>query len=220
MKTSRLLSILFVLLAGTLHAQNINWKSFNAEQKHLINVNAGWDYATSLGLGYAYKINMKMPLAINGQRSLPAGQDTGDDLKAKFGGQLRVVESRNFVATLVVNGIFRQYHSDLVKMQNYGSEFTGIAGYYKSHWFAAAAFGFDKAIATRLFNSETMKQYYPGARNGWYVPTGGKFHYGIQAGYSFRFMDVTLNAGQITDQYFSQSVVVPFYAQLGLNARF
>ncbi len=148
-------TILVVGISGSSIAQTINWMSLKQEQKHTVSVNVGWDYATSLGVGYGYKLNTKIPITLNAQFSVPAGNNLSDDFKAKLGGQSRVFKAGNFQTTVMVYGIFRQFEkTNLVKFQNFRGEFKGVAGYYKPTWFVAAEFGFDKAIVTHIKNSQ------------------------------------------------------------------
>lgn len=201
-------------------AQTLNWSSIQTDQKHLANVNIGWDYSASAGLGYAYILKTKIPAAINAQFSVPAGENLTDDLKAKAGIQALVFRKGKFMTTVKVNGIYRQYHSKMVSLKNFGGEFTAVAGYYRMKWFVSGEFGFDKAIVTHVRNSDLNKEYYPSIRDGWYVPTGGNFRYGIQAGYSLRSFDIYSKVGKTTDQYFESTAMVPFYFEFGVNKRF
>ena len=199
-------------------AQTINWSAFQNQQKHIINVNAAWDYAATIGLGYGYKLRTEMPSVLTAQISIPAGEDLRDDFKTKIGYQVRLFQAGDLQASVIASGIFRQFHSDLVTLKNFGSEFKGLAGFYKRRWFVAGEFGFDKAIVTRVKSSNSNNDYQSG-RDGWYVPTGGNFQYGLQTGYSSKGLDLYLKAGKILDQYLKTSARVPFYAELGVNMR-
>lgn len=201
-------------------AQAINWKSFAENQKHIANLSTSWDYAATLGVGYAYRMETRLPAVLNAQFSLPAGNDLADDFKAKLGFQVRVFQAGNFQGTVSLFGIYRQFHSDLANFQNFGSEFTGTIGFYKSRWYVATEFGFDKAIVTRVKNSDQMRQNYPGVRDGWYVPTGGNFMFMLQTGYSFKVFDLYVKVGKIIDQNLRSSATVPLTGQLGINVRF
>lgn len=117
-------------------------------------------------------------------------------------------------------GNFRQYENEYVKIASFGSEFSAMIGYYKPRWFAAGEFGFDKAIATHIKNSDIMKEMYPGSQDGWYVPTGGNFIYGVTGGYSFKYFDVYLEIGKTITQDFKTTPAVPLYAEVGVNLRF
>jgi len=220
MKTGILAAILIAGLAFPTAAQTLNWSGMQEDQRHIINANVSWDYAATVGVGYGYRIETKVPTVFSAQISLPAGENVGDDFKAKLGGQVRVVQRGRFQATVAIFGLYRQTTNHLVKLQNFGGEFTGVIGYYRPRWFVAAECGFDKAIVTRIRNSEAMKHIYPGVRDGWYVPTGGNFVFALQAGYSFSSLDIVLKTGKTVDQNLNTSAMMPITFQLGVNARF
>lgn len=222
MKAQFIPSLVAVLIsfANQTYSQVINWQRMETGQKHIAHINAGWDYATSFGVGYSNKLNTSIPVLLDVQFSLPAGEFLFDDFKTKLGGQVRVLHAGNFMTAVGVRGIYRRHETDLVRLQNFGSEFMLSAGYYKSKWFVAGEFVFDKAVVTHFRHSDMMKEYYPEVKDGWYIPTGGNFAFGIQTGYSARNLDLTLKFGRIANQYFTSSIMVPYYLQLGLNRRF
>jgi hypothetical protein len=201
-------------------AQTLNWSGLRDNDRHIINANVQWDYAASIGVGYTHRLNLTLPTALSAQFSLPAGKNTLDDFKSKVGIQTRVFQLGGFMVTAGAAGIFRKMESDYVTLKNFGGEFTAIAGYYTPRWFVAGEAAFDKAITTKVRNSETLRKLYPSIQDGWYVPTGGNFSYGIQTGYSFKSVDLYLKVGRIVDQTFHSSPTIPFYAQLGVNKRF
>ena len=220
MKKILILVAAILTSAAISNSQNINWRSFQ-DQKHVVTLNFGLDYGSSIGVGYGYKFKTRlMPILVNTEFSIPAGNDIFDDFKLKIGGQSEVAHLGNFSATVRAYGIIRHYHSDLVKIMNYGSELSAVAGYYKNKWYAAGEFGFDKAITSHIRNSEEMKGQYPDIKDGWYIPSGGNYFYGIQTGYSFRTIDVTLKGGKTMSQGFRTSALLPYYLQVGLNKRF
>jgi hypothetical protein len=213
--------LLITMLSGSAAGQTLNWSNIQEKQKHIVNLNFGWNYAATVGVGYAYKLNTKIPVALNAQLSVPTGKNVTDDFKSKLGVQARVFKSGNFLATVMVYGLFRRYEQrDFATLQNFGGEFTGVAGYYKSKWFVAGEFGFDKAIATNIRHGEVYRQYHPSARNGWYVPTGGNFHYGIQGGYTLGNFDLYSKVGRLADQNFKSTMRVPWFLELGVSRRF
>jgi hypothetical protein len=190
-------------------SQTINWRSFGENQKHLINVNAGLNYGTIIGVGYGY----------NAEYSFPTGKNLFDDFKTKLGVQVRALALGNFLATVKVHGVFRRYQSDAVTLKNFGGEFAAVFGYYKPKWYAAGEFGFDKAIITHAKHSAYLKESFPELHDGWYIPTGGNFFYGIQLGGSFKNNDLYLKAGRMVAQDFRTSPLLPFYAEIGINHR-
>ena len=200
-------------------AQNINWKNLQPTQKHIVNLNVGFDNASVVGIGYGYHLNTKMPLVLNLEYSMPFGDKPFDDFKTKIGGQLNVVRANNFFTVVKAYGVIRRFDNDFARMINFGSEFSATAGLYKNKWFAAAELGFDKAITTHIQHSSLMKQYNPNVQSGWYIPTGGNFLYGLQGGYSFNRNDVYAKVGRTVSQDFKTKPTVPLYFQLGWSMK-
>jgi hypothetical protein len=187
---------------------------------HLINLNIGWDYGSTIGIGYGYKLRTDLPVVLNVDFSLPFGSKVLDDFKVKLGGQVELVRQGNFSATVKAYAIFRRYQNIMARLLNFGSEFSGVCGYYRPNWYAAAEFGFDKAITTHIKNSAQMREYFLEVKDGWYIPTAGNFFYGIQGGYSFNRYDVYLKIGKTVTQDLKTAAMIPFYLQLGLNSKF
>jgi hypothetical protein len=108
-----------------------------------------------------------------------------------------------------------------VRLQNFGSDLSGIAGYYRRQWFISGEFGFDKAIVTHFKHAKAYKDQFPEVVDGWYEPaTGGNVYYGLQAGVSFKKHDVYVRAGKMLSQDFKTQPLLPLYGQLGYNIKF
>jgi hypothetical protein len=180
----------------------------------------GWDYSTVEGIGYGQKLKTKLPVVLNMEYSFPFGENIFDDFKTKLGGQAEVLKMDNFSVSVKAYGIFRRYENDLVRLVDFGSEFSTNFGYYKTNWYIAGEFGFDKAIATNIKNTDEMKTMYPDVQDGWYVPTGGNFNFGIVSGYSFKSNDLYVKIGKSMTQDFKTTPAVPYYLQIGYNRRF
>ncbi|WP_233431360.1 hypothetical protein [Flavobacterium tructae] len=221
MKTILLISIfIFSIFIGKTYSQTLNWENLKENQKHILNVNAGWEHSFVYGLAYGYHLKTKLPIVVEASFSLPSGETVFDDFKSKIGGQINLYQINHFRFNAAIHGIYRRYENPLVTLQNFGADATAIIGYYKPKWFAAGEFGFDKAIATHFKNSAIYKEVYPDVKNGWYEPsTGGNFNYGIQAGYSFRRSDLTLRLGKVITQDFKTEPLIPLYFQLGYNLK-
>jgi len=215
-----LIILVALVIARSGMAQQINWRSLNDKQTHIANINAGWDYGTVMGIGYGQKLKTKLPVVLNVEYSSAFGETIFDDFKTKLGGQAELLNINNFSVAIKAYGIFRRYENDLVRLSSFGSEFSTNIGYYKPKWYAAGEFGFDKAIATHIKNSDEMKNNYPGSQDGWYVPTGGNFFYGVTGGYSIKSNDVYLKVGKTVTQDFKTTPAMPLYAQVGFNVRF
>jgi hypothetical protein len=221
MRNILIITILLYLLSNTLNAQNINWRAFNQEQKQIIGINAGLDYGLTYGVNYGRKLNTKLPMVLNGELSFPSGNKVLEDFKVKMGVQCEVIHSGNFSATLKVNGIFRRFENDYARLLNFGSEFAGVAGYYKPRWYVAGELSFDKAIITHIKHLPAAIENNPDLTTGWYIPTGGNFAYGIQSGIALgEKNDLNLKIGRVISQNFKTEPTLPFYLQIGYSRWF
>ncbi len=214
-----LLTGIVVVAMNTSLAQTVNWKTLQPSQKHIVNLNVGFDNATNIGIGYGYHFNTKLPLIANIEYSMPFGDKLKDDFKTKIGGQLNLLKAGNFYTAVKAYGVIRRFQNDMVRMMNFGSEFSATAGIYKNKWFMAAEAGFDKAITTHIKHSDLAREYNPGLETGWYIPTGGNFLYGLQGGYSFKRNDVFVKLGKTIQQDFKTTSTLPWYFQLGWNLK-
>lgn len=219
------INILVLLLILTFHfiptsAQTLNWNSLDSS-KHIVNANFGLDYSVSYGFGYGYKLNTKLPIVLNANFYMPSGEQVFDDFKTKIGGKIRFYKIKDFQFSANIYGVFRRYENPLVCLINFGSDISTVAGYYKPKWFVAGEVGFDKAIVTHFKHSEVFKNtIYSNVKDGWYEPaTGGNFYYGLQGGYTFKKVDITINLGKVVSQDFNTSPFLPFYINLGINYR-
>jgi hypothetical protein len=212
---------IMLLVINSVNAQQINWAALK-ESKHVITLNVGLEQGLIYGLGYGYKINSKLiPIITHIEYSFPSGDKLYDDFKTKVGVQIRWFEVDNLQLSTKVDGIFRRHENDLVRLVNFGSDVSGIIGYYRSKYFVGGEVGFDKAIVTNFKHSKAYKDQYPGAEDGWYDPsTGGNFYYGIHSGFSLGKQDIVFRAGKILTQDFKTQPTLPFYGQLGVNIKF
>ena len=126
----------------------------------------------------------------------------------------------SFHVSAKLSGIYRRYESDFVRIQNFRTELSAAACYYRRKWFATSEVGFDKAIITHFEHKVAYKSIFPVVKNGWYEPAaGGIFNVGVQAGYFFKNADITFNSGKIIPQNFKNAPTLPFYVKLGFNSR-
>ncbi len=208
------------LMAWQSFSQSVNWASLKGDNKHIVHVTTGFGYGLVYGVGYSHKLKSKMPILLDASYSFPSGGKLFDDFKTKIGGQARLYSIGNFQFSASIHGIYRRYENTLVRMQNFGSEMTGVIGYYKPKWFVAGEVGFDKAIVTNFKHSQSFKDNYPQVVDGWYIPTGGNFYYDLQTGFSFNQHDIYLKVGMIISQDFKTTPLIPWYGQIGYNYKF
>ncbi len=221
MKTMVKAILVGMVLAQAGYSQNINWRSLREDQRNILQFNMGYDFGVTAQLGYNRAFTLIRPVVVGLDLSVPMGDVLVDDFKARIGGQVEIVEVGGFSVTAKISSPFRRYQTQMVRIVSFGADLGLVAGYYRSTWFAAGEFGFDKSVATYLKNSDVMKAYYPAIRDGWYVPTGGNFYYGIQGGKTIGdTFEVSLRLGATYAQFDDEDAVLPYYAQLGLGMRF
>lgn len=219
MKTSLCSCTLAVLIPFFSSAQNlVNWRSL--DQKQFIQVNTGLENGYVIGIGYGYKLPIRRNLLLSADYSFPTGNRLVDDFKIRLGAQSEVVRWRHWSVTVRAYSIFRRYENAFASISNFGSEFSMVAGYAKPRWQVMGEFGFDKAITSHIKNTDVMKNIYPNAKDGWYVPTGGNFFFGLLSSYSFGRQDLFLRAGKMANQDLETPLFLPFYLRIGFNHRF
>jgi hypothetical protein len=210
------------IIINIAHSQTLNWANLQDENKHIVNARFGLDFGINYALGYGYKLKTKsLPIIANIEFSMPSGDKVFDDFKTKTGVQIRWFEYHNIRFSTSIQGVFRRFDNNLVQLVNFGSDMSGVIGYYRPKWFAAAELGFDKAIVTHFKHKKAYTDNFPQVQDGWYEPaTGGNFNYGLQVGFSFKKSDIYLKAGKLLTQDFKTTPLLPFYAELGFNRRF
>ena len=212
---------LFVFISFNGYSQTINWSRLQKADRHIAGIYGGLEYSLISGIGYGYQLKTKMPIVLLADFSMPWGEKLLDDNKTKLGATFKLARAGNFHFTAKIQGVFRRYESDFVRMVNFGSDQSATAGYYKKKWFVAGEVGFDKAIVTNFKHAQLYKDVYPNVQDGWYEPaTGGNFYVGLQSGVSFKKSDLTLRLGKVVTEDFKTTPGIPFYFQLGYSFRY
>lgn len=218
---SILLMLVVIIMSGTGFSQEINWKSLKDKDRHIVNINGGYNFGLIFGAGYGYHINSRLPLVLNLEFSVPSGNKLTEDLKSKAGIKIRLLEVKDFQFSANLYGTYMRYENGFVRTKTFGSDVSGVIGYYRPRWFVAGEFGFEKAIVTNFKHSDVYREIYPDVQDGWYQPsTGGNFRYGLQAGYSLKQHDLYLEVGQAISQDFKTKPMIPYYLQIGYNFKF
>src|SRR5215210_476699 len=128
---SYILVLVLTLFISSAKAQTINWASLK-DNKHIINANLGAEHGVVYGFGYGYQIKTRLfPIVANVEYSAPSGDKIADDFKAKIGGQIRWIKFENLQFSTKIHGVFRSYENDFVRLKNFGSDLSGIVGYYR-----------------------------------------------------------------------------------------
>lgn len=219
-------NIIKILIIGacftnTLSAQNINWNAISPTTKNHAHISLGYDFGLTTQLGYAYKMNSKVPIWLTTDASIPMGSDLLDDVKIKIGAQSPLLKHNNFIATLHVQSIYRRYQSGLVSVTGFGADISGKVGLYKPRYHVALGLGFDKSIITHLDHSDVAIQNYQDSKSGWYLPAGGNWHYGISIGKTLGTSYVlAFDFGKINAQGNDQDALIPIYAKFQFSKMF
>lgn len=220
MKKMLAVLVLVMTVAATGYTQNVNWRSLQDDQRNLIQFDFGYDYGTTVRIGYSRAFNWFRPVVLGLDYSLPMGKDLVDDFKVRLAGQIEVIQLDGFSATLKLMSSLRRYENPMVRIVSFGSDLALVTGYYAPTWHAAGEFGFDKSIVSHLKHSDIMRSNFPQIRDGWFIPTGGNYYYGIQAGKTLgETFDFSLRLGATKAQARDEDAVVPFYGQIGLSVR-
>lgn len=222
-KIKFLMLVITALISGYIcYAQTANWGALRENKKNLLSVSLGLDHSLTYGLSYGHSVKvLSFPLIAGAEFFMPSGDQILDDFKSKIGGQILWLDYKGFKFSTRIQGVFRRYQNDFVRLLNFGSDFAGVAGFYQSKWFIAAEAGFDKAIVTHFKHSELYREKYAEAVDGWYEPsTGGNFYYGIQTGFNFKSHGILLKGGFVLSQDLETKPMLPYYASIGYTLNF
>lgn len=207
---------LLMLLAGDAAAQ---WNVARFEtQPNRVYTTLGFDPAWVTSLGYGRVVPLwgrKVQLA--GDVGLAAANMDLNDFRARVGAESYLVRWRSVYLTGSASFITRGTENVIYRGLNFGADFTGTVGVYRTKWFAGGEFGFDKAIITHITNSDWYRDhFYADAKDGWYLNAGGTFHAGATGGYALGRAELLGRIGwQWTEDF--NDLAVPMYASVGVG---
>jgi hypothetical protein len=170
-------------------------------------------------LHYGYQLPFKHPVVVGAGISVPFGNHFMDDYKIDVNAQTEVWHSNSFSFAVQPGMLMRRYHSAVAGLYNIGVDLTTSFGYSRSTWGVAVEANYDWSRATYI-EHKTLEEYYPGIRDGWYTSTGGNFKFGVKGNYWLKSTGVSLKAGKIFGQNFSDNPTVPYYTELSVLKRF
>ncbi len=73
MKKSAAVMILVMVMAGVSYSQNINWRSLGEDQRNVIQLGFGYDYAATAQFGYGRTFSWVRPVVVALDYSFPWG---------------------------------------------------------------------------------------------------------------------------------------------------
>jgi len=213
-----LITVLIITLPLLSSAQSINWAGTQKTADRLAYLNFGYDFGLTTQIGYAHKLKTVKPIWLSLDYSMPMGKSLTDDFKTRIGGQMVLFEKSSFILSTEVRANFRRHENKFVRMASFGSEISGTIGYYKPKWHVAFNLGFDKSIVTHLKHSESLIENYASIQDGWYIPSGGHWNYGLQVSKSLNKRTyVNMDIGNLNAQGKDENALLPIYFNLGLN---
>lgn len=198
-------------------AQSINWFTPYQDKDKILYLNVGYDFGLTTQVGFGQRINAFSPLWLTIDLSTPMGRNIMDDFKSRIGGQLQLFHKYDFALSIRTYGNIRRHQTDFVRMYGFGSEISGVVSYCRAKWHAELKLGFDKSIVTHIEHSTKIQENYPQLSNGWFIPSGGHWFYGVLASRSVGTgLQLSLDLGITNAQGSDQNALLPRYVQLGM----
>lgn len=175
----------------------------------------GLDPALAATVGYGHVASLRgHPFRFTGDVSVVTAHRGTRDFRVRLGTETSVVRWRSLHFTGRATAIARGTENSIYRGFNFGADLTGAVGLYRPKWFASAEFGKDKAVITHITHSEWYRtNFYPDARDGWYLDAGGTFHTGLAGGYTLGRIEAVGSFGWRWTEDFND-VTPPLYAAL------
>jgi hypothetical protein len=179
------------------------------------------DPAVITSVGYSYTTPIfSRPLQTSIEGGVVAAANGVDDFRARLQTGLAVAEWKSVRATVNAAFVTRGTKNTIYRAVNMGLDMGGTAGVYRRNWFAAGEVGYDKAIVTRITHTDWYRtNFYPDAKSGWYIDTGGTWRFGGVTGVSIGRTELSVRAGIPMTQR-GKSIAVPYYASVGVGRAF
>lgn len=156
----------------------------------------------------------------SGEVSLGATGLEASDFRTRVQAQTSIVNWRSLHLTGSATFTTRGTENSIYRGLNFGADFSGTAGVYRSRWFVAGEGGFDKAVITHISHSDWYrKNFYPDAKDGWYLDAGGTYHYGLTGGVAIGRVELAGRFGWQRTESFN-GLTPPMYASLGTGLAF
>lgn len=211
------ITLCILFSAPFVNGQSLNWSQSDSSSSHMVYLNFGYDFGAVTEIGYGYRPKKDWPLWAQVDFSQPMGGDQFDDFKARAGFQLQAFSYRNFAVIARLHATYRAHQNDFAGMKSWGSEASAAVGWYGSKWLVEWEVGFDKAIITQLNHTDAYRENYADVQDGWYIPAGGQWFYGIKAGRTFgKNLIASIELGATNAQGSDKNAFIPRYFTIGL----
>jgi hypothetical protein len=181
----------------------------------------GLDPALVSAVGYGRVVGvMSHDFQLTGDVGVVAARMDAHDFRARLGTQTSLVRWRSLHATGSATFITRGTDNAIYRGRNFGADLTGTLGVYRHRWFASGEIGKDKAIITHVTHSDWYRtNFYPDAKDGWYLNAGGTVHYGVAGGVALGRAELSGRVGRHRTEG-RNALLAPMYATMGLGFGF
>ena len=211
-----------VLLAGAAQqaAAQTNVARF-ATERNRVYAAVALDPAVVSTIGYGRVASVfGHDFQFSGDVSVVAAGFDWKDARARLATQTSLLQWRSVHLTGSAAAIVRRTDNINFRAINFGADISGTLGVYRPGWFAAGEFGKDKAVITHLKHSDDYRDnFFPDAKDGWYLDAGGTYHYGFTAGVVVRGVEIGGRFGWMQTEDFN-AMTPPVYASIGIGFGF
>jgi hypothetical protein len=214
------LSVLASVFTAADAAAQWNVARFSTERSRVY-TSVGLDPATITTLGYGRVVQLRgHDFQVTADVGVAAAGLDAHDYRARIGAQTSLAQWRSVHLTGTATFITRGTENSIYRGLNFGADLTGTLGVYRPRWFAGSEFGFDKAIVTHVSHTDWYRQhFYPDAKDGWYIDTGGTYHVGLAGGYALGRTELVGRFGLLRTQRYRE-LGTPGYVSLGVGLGF
>ena len=190
-------------------------------EKNRVYTTFGLDPAFIGSIGYGRSVRvMEHDFQLAGDAGLVTASMDARDFRARIGTQTSLAHWRSVHLTGSASAVMRGTDNAIYRGFNWGADVSGTLGVYRPRWFAAGELGKDKAIVTHITHSRWYRDnYYPDAKDGWYLDAGGTMRAGVTSGIAVGRTELALRAGwQKTERW--NPTTSPVYASVGVGVGF
>ena len=139
------------------------------------------------------------------------------DFRGRFGARAPAIRWRAISLTGDGMVIVRGTSNSIYRAVGFGAATNWTLGVYRPRWFAGTEAGFDKSVVMHIKHSEWYRtNIYPNARDAWYGPNGGTYHYGVTGGAVIGPAELMTRAGLLRTERFND-VMPPGYVSIGVG---
>lgn len=219
-RTTMMLGVLLSVVVAADGAAQWNVARFGTERSRVYTI-VGMDPSAVTAVGYGRVVQVSgHDFQVTGDAGVVAAGMDVRDFRARVGTQTSLVHWRSIHLTGSATFITRGTDNSIYRGLNFGADLTGTLGVYHPRWFAGGEFGFDKAIVTHVTHSDWYREnFYPDAKDGWYLDTGGTYHYGLAGGFAVGRTELVGRVGLLRTERFN-ALTTPGYVSLGVGLGF